>query len=91
MRIVRLRITGRVQGVGYRDWARRRAQALALDGWVRNCSDGAVELLAAGDDAAISRLIDDCRQGPASAHVVAVDIGEEAEAPPSGFVRRPTA
>jgi acylphosphatase len=50
---LRLRITGRVQGVGYRLWATRTAARLGLRGWVRNRSDGSVEVLATG--------IPDCR------------------------------
>lgn len=68
-RAVRLRITGRVQGVGYRWWAERQARALALDGWVRNCPDGSVELLAIGDEVALERLIEACRGGPPAAAV----------------------
>ena len=45
---VRLRITGGVQGVGYRIWATRTASGLGLRGWVRNRSDGSVEALATG-------------------------------------------
>ena len=63
-RAVRLRITGRVQGVGYRWWAERQARALALDGWVRNCPDGSVELLAIGDEVALERMAEACRGGP---------------------------
>ena len=68
-RAVRLRITGIVQGVGYRYWAERRAHALAIDGWVRNCPDGSVELLAIGDEIGLERMIDACRGGPPSATV----------------------
>ena len=45
---VRLRITGEVQGVGYRLWARRTATGLGLRGWVRNRFDGTVEALVTG-------------------------------------------
>lgn len=71
-RAVRLRITGRVQGVGYRWWAERQARALALDGWVRNCPDGSVELLAIGDEVALERITEACRGGPPAAAVAAV-------------------
>ena len=50
MRSARLRITGRVQGVGYRVWALRMASRLGLRGWVRNRSDGSVEALVIGED-----------------------------------------
>ena len=46
----RLTISGRVQGVGYRDWTITTAQRLGLTGWVRNRMDGAVEALIVGDD-----------------------------------------
>lgn len=71
-RAVRLRITGQVQGVGYRWWAERQARGLALDGWVRNCADGSVELLAIGDEVALERLVEACRGGPPAASVLAV-------------------
>lgn len=71
-RAIRLRITGRVQGVGYRWWAERQARALALDGWVRNCPDGSVELLAIGDEVALERMIEACRGGPPAAAVAGV-------------------
>jgi acylphosphatase len=71
-RAVRLRITGRVQGVGYRWWAERQARALALDGWVRNCPDGSVELLAIGDEVALERMAEACRGGPPAASVAGV-------------------
>ena len=48
LRTVRVRIEGRVQGVGYRYWAERVAGELALSGWVRNRRDGAVEALFSG-------------------------------------------
>jgi acylphosphatase len=53
MRSVRLRIAGTVQGVGYRIWAERTAGTLGIRGWVRNRSDGSVELQAIGPEDAI--------------------------------------
>jgi acylphosphatase len=90
MRSVRLVITGRVQGVGYRMWAERTAAALDLRGWVRNRRDGTVELLATGDDDAISRLIDACRQGPRAAAVTGVAVADAADDASVGFSARPT-
>jgi len=88
----RLAITGRVQGVGYRDWAVAAGQRLGLSGWVRNRSDGSVEALVAGDDDAVGRMIEACRHGPTLARVDAVDVEPvDLDVLPSGFTRRPTA
>lgn len=67
------RISGRVQGVGYRWWAVQAARALGLAGWVRNRRDGSVELLAIGEPPAIDALAEACRRGPPDASVVAVE------------------
>jgi len=66
------RITGRVQGVGFRAATCDTARALGLSGWVRNCEDGRVELVAAGEAAAIERLRQWLSRGPASAEVAEV-------------------
>lgn len=73
-RAVRLRITGGVQGVGYRWWAEREARKLSLDGWVRNCADGSVELLAIGEEAPLDRLVQACKGGPPAASVSQVQV-----------------
>ncbi len=87
----RLTVTGRVQGVGYRDWAAATARRLGLTGWVRNRLDGSVEILAVGDDTAVGRMIEACRQGPPMAHVDAVDVDPlDLDILPEGFTRRPT-
>ena len=70
---IRLRISGRVQGVGYRAWAAALARSLGLVGWVRNRADGSVELLAAGTREALDLLEEKCRRGPAGAHVDRVE------------------
>ncbi len=79
-RSVRLKIYGRVQGVNFRYAARQRASALGLNGWVRNCPDGSVELLATGDPDAVNRLIKWSQHGPSGASVDRVDIEEEPSA-----------
>ena len=83
--IFRLRIKGRVQGVGFRDWASDEATALKLDGWIRNRSDGSVEMLISGPDATIKDMLGAATQGPALARVANIDIHNETEPPPTGF------
>lgn len=91
-RSVRLAIGGRVQGVGYRYWTVTTARRLGLRGWVRNRADGSVEALVAGDSAVVGRMIEACRQGPAGARVVRVDVTEaEATDLPERFTQQPTA
>ncbi len=83
-----LSISGRVQGVGYRDWLVREALRLGLRGWVRNRPDRSVQALVAGDAAAVQALIAACHRGPLLARVAAVAEApaEVPEAP--GFHRR---
>ena len=87
----RLTVTGRVQGVGYRHWAMTTGRRLGLTGWVRNRTDGSVEALIVGDDAAIGAMIDACRRGPAGARVDDVDIEPvDLDVLPEGFTQLPT-
>ena len=90
MRTVRLRITGHVQGVAYRAWAIRTAEALRLRGWVRNRRDGSVEALVTGDDADVIAMIDACRRGPRAAQVADVLVSEDTDDGSTGFAARPT-
>jgi len=69
---VRVRVDGRVQGVGFRDWTRRRAHELALLGWVRNEDDGGVRVHAEGAPGAVDALLAALREGPPAAVVDAV-------------------
>ena len=88
--IFRLRIKGRVQGVGFREWAKDEAAARRLDGWIRNRSDGSVELLVAGDDGQVQDMLRAVTQGPPLAQVHNIDIHNETEPPPAGFALKPT-
>jgi acylphosphatase len=80
---VRLKISGRVQGVYFRASALQQAQKLGLTGWVMNCSDGSVEALAEGARAKLDELIAWCRLGPSGARVTNVAI--KWESPEHGF------
>jgi acylphosphatase len=64
-----LRIHGRVQGVGFRESMRQEAERLGVTGWVRNCADGSVEAVIAGDEAAIAAMLNWCHTGPPLARV----------------------
>jgi acylphosphatase len=69
MSAARFIVSGRVQGVWFRASAREQAVALGLRGFARNLADGRVEVLAAGDEAALDRLAAWLRLGPPLAEV----------------------
>lgn len=87
-----LRITGRVQGVGFRDALRHEARRLGVTGWVRNRRDGSVEALAQGAPAAVDALVAWTRRGPPGARVDEVQVQpSRGEAVHASFERQPTA
>jgi acylphosphatase len=67
-------IQGRVQGVWFRDSMRREAERLAVCGWVRNRSDGAVEAMVQGEAGAVDALLTWAQRGPPLAKVDRVDV-----------------
>ncbi len=79
---VRLLISGRVQGVYYRESTRREAQRLGVSGWVRNLPDGRVEAMLHGAGDAVDQLVAWCRHGPPAAAVS--DLQLEAADPDPG-------
>jgi acylphosphatase len=72
-----LYVSGIVQGVFFRDTARRQAVSLGVKGYVRNLPDGRVEVVAEGDRDGVGKFIRWCRCGPAGARVTHVDIRDE--------------
>ncbi len=86
----RLRITGRVQGVGYRASLADEARRLGVDGWVRNRHDGSVEAHLQGDPAALDGLTTWARRGPRGARVATVESSAAADESSVGFEIRPT-
>lgn len=75
-RIVRLSITGLVQGVGYRAFVESEAVRLGLAGWVRNRRDRSVEALLEGPPEAIGELLVKLRRGPPGAAVDGIELSE---------------
>jgi acylphosphatase len=90
VRTARVRIAGRVQGVGYRYWTEEVACALGLAGWVRNRRDGSVEALFSGAAENVAEMLRRCHDGPAAAVVGSVEVLEEGGDPPGGFEVRAT-
>lgn len=70
---VHIGVTGQVQGVGYRQACRRMARSLNLVGWVRNLTDGSVEVFAQGDEADVDVLVAWAWEGPSLARVTGVE------------------
>lgn len=83
---VKVRITGRVQGVSFRAWALDEARELGLTGWVRNERDGSVSALLSGPDEAVSAMIERLHTGPPAARVTDVMVADaRLEESPSDF------
>jgi acylphosphatase len=87
---VRVRITGQVQGVGYRIWATRAAASLGIRGWVRNRSDGSVEALVTGAADDVTAMIEACGKGPSGAWVAEIAVTETEDDGSLGFAALPT-
>ncbi|MEO6064373.1 MAG: acylphosphatase [Lysobacterales bacterium] len=83
------RVTGRVQGVGFRASTRMQARVLGLDGSAKNLGDGSVEVRVAGASGAVEHMGEWLAHGPASASVAQVERHSiEVDAVPHGFVVR---
>jgi acylphosphatase len=84
----RVIVRGLVQGVFFRDSARRLAQRHGVSGWVANRADGAVEAVFEGEADAVERLVAFSRKGPRGAEVKSVEVTEEEPEGLSGFAAR---
>lgn len=75
MKEVYIRIKGRVQGIGFRYWAVKKAQDIGgLSGWVHNAADGSVEILMNGEEDNIDKMLLACHKGPLLARVDKVEF-----------------
>lgn len=89
LRTVHCIIAGRVQGVGFRAATMQAASGLGLGGWVRNMTDGRVELVATGESAQIERMVAWLSDGPPTAQVRSVDVVVAITTPFERFEIRP--
>ena len=81
----RVVISGRVQGVFFRDTCERMASGLGVRGWVRNRSDGTVEVAAEGSRDAVDALLAWCREGPPRSSVTGIQVHDEPTRAERGF------
>ena len=81
-------VSGRVQGVFFRDSCRREAVAAGVAGWARNLPDGRVEACFEGDPDAVARLVEWCRRGPRYAGVAGIEVVDEEPQGERGFFIR---
>ena len=81
----RVLVSGRVQGVWFRDSCQREARRLGVAGWVRNLRDGRVEAVFEGPADEVLAMVNWCGTGPPHAEVAGVDLTEEDPAGEAGF------
>ena len=81
----RVVVHGHVQGVFFRETARRRALSAGLAGWIRNTATGTVEAVFEGESEQVERLVEFCREGPRGARVEWVDVAAEEPESLAGF------
>ncbi|CAN5754296.1 acylphosphatase [soil metagenome] len=78
-------ISGRVQGVFFRQETARRARAAGVSGWVHNLGDGRVEAVFEGEASSVGAVIEWARRGPPMAHVDDLKVSDEAPRNEAGF------
>ena len=78
-------VHGNVQGVFFRDSARREAEKIGVAGWITNNSDGTVEAVFEGTEDAVEAMLGFCREGPGRADVERIEVSEEEPEGLGGF------
>ncbi|MFO7882382.1 MAG: acylphosphatase [Kosmotogaceae bacterium] len=76
MKTLKITLFGRVQGVGFRHYATKKARAHSVTGYVRNKLDGSVEVVATADEKSMKRFIDLLSKGPLTGHVTKIEKEE---------------
>ena len=87
---IKAKITGRVQGVGYRAWLSRKARKKGLCGWVMNMEDGSVEALIYGKKAIVEEMLEKCIDGPLASRVLNIEKENCPDIPDTeqGFIQK---
>lgn len=88
---IRVVISGRVQGVGFRAWTVATAASMGLQGWVRNRGDGTVEAIFSGRDESVISMVEACKVGPPASRVNAIECFTCKEEVSGPFMAKPTA
>lgn len=85
--LCKYRVTGKVQGVGFRHFLQTTAQAYEVRGWARNAADGSVIVLLCGDSERVEMMQEEMQQGPPEARVISMVelLPDDDESPPSNF------
>jgi acylphosphatase len=78
MKRVHIILSGRVQGVNFRNYARQEAEKYEVTGSVRNLRDGTVEIIGEGEDLKLNDFVKACKKGPFLAFVEKADVAFEA-------------
>jgi acylphosphatase len=81
----RVLVSGRVQGVWFRESCREQATAAGVSGWVRNLADGRVEVALEGPEPAVARVVAWCGDGPRRARVERIEVVDESPVGEMGF------
>lgn len=87
---IRVIISGRVQGVGYRAWTAATARGFRLKGWVRNRIDGTVEAIFSGEESSVNAMLEACKKGPFLARVDKMEQFESETPAEESFITKPT-
>ena len=77
--IVKIIVSGRVQGVGFRFYCQRKAHEFGISGWARNCSNGTVEVRASGTDEALSEFVTALKRGPKFGRVEDISVNQSGD------------
>ena len=80
-----VRLSGRVQGVGFRHFTKQNAKRLNINGWVKNLQNGDVEAVFVGEEDNVNKMLEEMKKGPRSARVDDLSVDEDSNALEESF------